>query len=208
MGRFIDLSGSRYGNLSVLERAANRGTRTFWKCLCDCGKETEAQAEHLKRGARTSCGCRVGNKTHGMSHHPLYPTWNLMMARCYNSNHTYYHRYGGRGISVQQSWHSFPVFLADILKLLGEKPEGMQLDRTDNDQGYCESNVRWATRVENGRNRWDNTKVVYEGTDITLREAAERSGIYYGTLVSRLRAGWSNEALFKPIRKDSRHDNS
>ncbi len=207
MAALSELKGCKFGSLTVIERAANRGTRVFWRCLCECGKETEAQAAHLKRGARTTCGCRSGSKTHGASRHSLYPTWNLMMARCYNSKHVYYHRYGGRGILVQPTWHSFPSFLEDIHRLLGEKPEGMQLDRVDNMRGYYADNVRWVTRVENGRNREDNTIVIYNGVRMTLPEAAERSGILYSTLVSRLKAGWTNETLFKPIRKDSRHAN-
>lgn len=58
MGKYVDLSGNRYGRLVVLKRydtTKNGGVR--WLCKCDCGKETVVRGCHLKDGHTQSCGC-------------------------------------------------------------------------------------------------------------------------------------------------------
>lgn len=53
----LDLTGQRFGKLTVLAPADNVGTRTAWKCRCDCGQETVVPTRRLRDGRRTSCGC-------------------------------------------------------------------------------------------------------------------------------------------------------
>lgn len=72
-----------------------------------------------------------------------------MRERCQNPNHVHHYRYGGRGISVCERWQSFANFLADM----GERPEGLTLDRIDNDGNYERGNCRWATKDEQTANR-------------------------------------------------------
>ena len=55
--RKLDLSGQRFGKLTVLEPAENIGSRTAWRCRCDCGREIVAATRRLRDGCRTSCGC-------------------------------------------------------------------------------------------------------------------------------------------------------
>ena len=58
MGKFIDLTGKKYGLLTVIKRVENdaRG-KTQWLCLCDCGNQTIARSYNLKNGNTSSCGC-------------------------------------------------------------------------------------------------------------------------------------------------------
>lgn len=60
----IDLTGMRFGKLTVLEKAVDT-TDSAWKCLCDCGKECVVLTQSLRNGKRTSCGCdsRKGKST-------------------------------------------------------------------------------------------------------------------------------------------------
>ncbi len=75
--------------------------------------------------------------------------WLNMLQRCENQWHSEYPAYGGRGITICDEWHSFDAFLADM----GCKPDGMSLDRRDNDKGYSPQNCRWATPSQQQLNR-------------------------------------------------------
>lgn len=57
MAKFIDITGQRFGRLSVQSRDANKGTRATWKCLCDCGSVLVVDGKKLRTGHTKSCGC-------------------------------------------------------------------------------------------------------------------------------------------------------
>lgn len=100
------------------------------------------------------------NKKHGLYKTSTYSTWHAMRQRCSNSSRPNYHLYGGRGISVCERWNSFESFLADM----GEKPEGRQLDRINNDGIYEPGNCRWATPKENSNNRRAPSEIILGNT--------------------------------------------
>ena len=83
-----------------------------------------------------------------------------MVGRCYNPKRHDYARYGGRGITVLADWQGkgkgcpgFTSFLLWVLENLGERPDGMTLDRIDSKRGYEPGNLRWATLSEQAKNR-------------------------------------------------------
>lgn len=133
--------------------------------------------------------------THGMTGTPTFVAWSSMLARCTNRKAKDYPRYGGRGITICERWRSFENFLADM----GERPEGMTLDRERQDGNYEPGNCRWATPTQQARNRCTNVLVTHAGITATIAEWAERTGLERKTLQWRIRAGWNTaRALSTP----------
>jgi hypothetical protein len=84
----------------------------------------------------------------------MYNTWVSMNARCYSLKHPRYGRYGGRGITVYEPWRTdCMAFATWAYENLGPKPEGMSLDRIDNDGNYEPGNLRWADHSTQMKNR-------------------------------------------------------
>ena len=124
-------------------------------------------------------------------------TWNDMIQRCRNPNSKDYKNYGGRGIKVCERWHEFEGFYEDM----GDKPDGMSLDRIDNDGDYRPSNCRWATAKTQCRNRRGNRMLTYDGQTKCASAWAEVVGTTPSALHMRLVRGWSVErALTTPSR--------
>jgi hypothetical protein len=93
---------------------------------------------------------KIVARTHGMWGTLIYHIWVTMIQRCENPNQVNYKNYGGRGITVCERWHKFENFYADV----GDKPEGMTLDRwPDNDGDYEPTNYKWSTLLEQQQNK-------------------------------------------------------
>ena len=134
---------------------------------------------------------------HGMCRTDAYKAWTAMKKRCNNPRNADYPYYGGRGISYCARWESFGVFYADM----GDRPDGMTLDRIDPTKGYNPENCRWATRKEQSCNKRNNVILTLNGVSKTLPEWAEELGIHIKTLRNRIKeSGWSQEqALTLPV---------
>jgi hypothetical protein len=202
----LDLTGFKNGRLTVISLNSS-GTRTYWNCLCDCGKEFVSESYSIKTGNTISCGCfRIDNTRamgtkHGLKKHPLYSVWEKMKGRCNCETDPAYHNYGGRGITVCETWFE------DVEAFIkwGEAngwAKGLQLDREDNDLGYSPSNCRFVTAKVNSYNRRTNVKILYGGESLTTIELEKICGIPANRILRRIRDyGWEVErAVSTPVR--------
>lgn len=205
MGRSIDHTGRRYGRLTVLRQdgvhVSPSGCRSsMWVCLCDCGSLTRTRGTCLSTGNSRSCGClqrEVAAQlkgTHRLSQTPTYKSWLGMMHRCYRPKEPKFGLYGGRGIIVCEKWHDFLAFLADM----GLRPAKHSLDRIDSNGNYEPENCRWADIFTQNRNKRTNVRVMYEGREMVLSEAARVAGLKPATVRNRRFNGWPEWAWFYP----------
>ncbi len=124
---------------------------------------------------------------------PEYVSWRNMRNRCTNPNVEAFADYGGRGITVCERWQWFVNFVADM----GRKPTPEhELDRIDNDGDYEPGNCRWATPLEQRRNRRDVRFYDFNGERLLITEIAARTGLQRQTIEHRLKRGWPQERAF------------
>jgi hypothetical protein len=157
----LNLSNQRYGQLIALYETPYRGDdRSIkWFCLCDCGNTIIVSSNSLRQNLTKSCGClqkqhqKFGSIKHGHTINNIfsktYITWANMIRRCSDPKVENYKNYGGRGIKVCERWFQFKNFLEDM----GDKPNGLVLDRKENDGNYEPSNCRWVDYSTSNKNR-------------------------------------------------------
>jgi len=150
------LPGQRFGRLTVLSaRGKSR------RCRCDCGNEiTVDRTSTITNGNTKSCGCLRHEilstlyTRHGKTKTSTHAIWRTIIQRCLNPKNHKYANYGGRGIQLCDRWNprkggSFENFLSDM----GERPEGLSIDRINNDGNYEPNNCRWADAITQANNR-------------------------------------------------------
>jgi hypothetical protein len=132
-------------------------------------------------------------KKHGLSRDPTYRRWYGMLYRCRDEDNPYY---GGAGVTVDPRWEVFENFLADM----GERPDGLTLERRDRGLPYGPGNCEWADWSTQNNNRSINRVVTLDGRTQTLTQWAAELGVPWTVVFNRVSAGWSvEEALTAPV---------
>lgn len=210
MDKYKDLSGQRFGRLFVIERVqSNRHRRSQWRCRCDCGNEVIVVGYSLSNGSTKSCGCYRSelvaeknrlNTIHGGSGTRIYQTWANMLRRCNDPKCDSYPHYGGRGITVCDTWSKDFVVFKEWALSHGYQDD-LTIDRIDNDKGYCPENCRWTTSKEQNNNRSINILCEIDGVRKTLSQWAEYANLPKTDIYSRWRRGDQGHALIRPVAK-------
>jgi len=210
--RFIDLTGRRYGRLTVIKFLGRNSKKVSrWLCQCDCGNTTAVSGTNLnsKRSPTKSCGCYIAErlsaglfKSHGKRNTPEYKVWIKIIERCENENAENYKFYGGRGIKICQRWrNSFEAFLEDM----GVRPSPKsQIDRKDSNLGYSPDNCRWVDKITQARNTRSNRREEFNGIVMCVAEWAETLGVPYYIFRNRLRNGHSIQDTIRDILQKKR----
>lgn len=203
----LDLTGNRYGRLTVLKENGKRGKNILWLCRCDCGNEINAIPYNLKNGHTQSCGClqkearAKSHATHHKSKSRLYRIWRHIKSRCLNENVSHYKYYGGRGISICKEWEdSFENFY-EWANSNGYQDD-LSIDRIDVNGNYEPSNCRWTNATTQANNKTNNRLIEYNGECHTLSEWSSILGIHQLTISKRIDDyGWSVKRAFEtPVR--------
>lgn len=176
-----DLTGKRFGRLTVIGVEDNGKRQTYYACQCDCGNVKVIRADALVGGCTVSCGCKkkeqdkinlTANHSHKMSGTRLYNIWVGLKGRCNNPNDARYDRYGGRGISVCEEWDkSFQSFYDWAVS--NGYSDDLTIDRIDNGGNYTPTNCKWSTSKEQCNNRSSNINIKIGNTTKTLTEWCE-----------------------------------
>lgn len=207
MPKALELLNKKFNRLQVVSKASPLNGSVMWNCLCDCGNSIVARGANLVNNTTKSCGClknemlaKAGEssryqKTLDVYRQgkiiPSYYIWHSMMTRCYEPKYKKFHDYGGRGITVCDRWHEYKNFLADM----GEPPEGLTIERTDNNGNYSPENCKWATDTEQGRNKRNNRLLTYKGETKCVTAWAEELDVNPKTLYTRVYLGWTDEQV-------------
>lgn len=217
MRKFKDLTGMRFGKLTVLEytNKRNLNRNILWRCLCDCGNEIYVATSCLNSGHTKSCGCgknnfvemgKIGGKfgKHHLSRTRLYKCYNHMINRCHNSSNIQYKDYGGRGIKVCEEWKNDFISFYNWAMSNGYKDD-LTIDRIDVNGNYEPSNCRWVTWKEQANNKTTNHYVEYNGYRYTLSQWSKILPIKISPTLLKYRIdklNWSIEDAFnKPVRR-------
>ena len=168
MGKPIDITGQKFGKLTVLgvHHLGKRNTR-YWLCKCECGKETVQISANLKSGRIKSCGCQryielsERNKKHGMAGTRIYRIWRGMISRCKYKTATGYENYGARGISVCKEWEDFERFY--LWALENGYSDELTIERKNVDGNYEPGNCEWITWEMQASNKRKRTSIPNRG---------------------------------------------
>lgn len=210
--RTPDLTGRRFGMLTVIGRAPNyekgKNKMSRWECLCDCGNTRTYLGTVLQRGDANSCGCQKArwngeaHTTHGGSKSRLYRRWAIIKRRCADTSIEHARNYRNRGITVCEEWlgpNGYANFREWALNN-GYSPE-LTIDRIDNEKGYSPDNCRWIPEKEQHSNVRNNVWLEYKGGMYLVSQLSAMSGIPADTLRDRVRRGWSvDKAVETPVK--------
>lgn len=194
MGEFIDLTGQKFGRLTVIQRVPNKKDKVMWLCKCICGTEIVCAGNHLKSGASRSCGCyrREKRTSHSMTSSRLYSIWANMKTRCNNPQSKRYKDYGERGIHVCDMWvNDFVAFHEWAIS--NGYSDDLTIDRINVNGDYTPENCRWITLAEQNINKRNNVFLTYNGITQTLSWWANELNVYKSTIGRRHKKGWSDE---------------
>lgn len=203
--KVIDMSGQVFGRLSVVRRSGSDGRGlALWLCRCECGAEKIIPGRDLRQSRQISCGClrlerlKRGSLKHGMTGSTTWSIWRDMRKRCSNPKADNFIHYGGRGISVCDRWQEFSAFFSDM----GERPEGMSLERKDVNGNYEPDNCIWIPAREQPNNTRRSIMVEIDGKSVCLKVACSIRGLPYNLIRDRIRTlGWSVERAMSEPKK-------
>lgn len=199
-----NLSGKVFGNLTAKEPLEALKSGVLWSFDCSCGESVNYLGHLVSSGKRWRCReCYLKALRKGRSpqksrakprvqrpesakvlHKATYSSWSSMRRRVSPNSRFYYRNYAGRGITLEHKpWEKFENFLSDM----GDRPDGMSLERIDNSKGYSPGNCKWATMKEQVSNTRVAHRLTVSGVLLTATEAAALIGVSVTAVCNRIK---------------------
>lgn len=200
MGLRIDLTGKKFGRLTVIKENGRRHGEVCWECKCECGNVVTVPSYTLRIGETQSCGCYQREQTskintvHGDTDTSLWRRWRHMLWRCNDQKCKDYKNYGGRGIKVCNEWEDNYLAFKEWSIANGYK-EDLTIDRIDVNGDYSPDNCRWITLQEQQNNRRNNIKLIFDGVEKTVSEWAKIANVSPSKIYYRKKKGWTDEQI-------------
>lgn len=153
---YKDLTGQKFGHLTVLKLDNIKNRTRYWLCECDCELHNKkiVKERYLTNGDTQSCGCirgkntipfMISGATLANENKKLYGVWKNIMHRCHNKNNNKYHEYGAKGISVCEEWKDYDTFY--YWSMQNGYKEGLALIRKNINGNYEPLNCVWDLKV-------------------------------------------------------------
>ena len=197
---FMDLTGQKFGKLTVLKKHDVLNGKTRWLCQCDCGGTSISTTCNLKNGTARSCGCIRTERTsklnliHGETDSILYKKWRCMINRCKPNSIESKHYYDKK-IRVCNEWGNYLEFKKWALENGYE--EGYSIDRIDNSKGYEPSNCRWIPLRQQAWNKTTTLWIEFNGEKKSLAEWCSVLNLRYSKIYKRIHyRHWDIERAF------------
>ena len=202
-----DLTNCRFGRqIAIKPVGKNKYGNILWLCKCDCGNEHIVASGRLIQGKSKSCGCYARDihakelKQHGLTAGGKPRTFTIcngMKSRCYNPNAVSYKNYGARGIKICDEWLTFEKFYNWAMS--NGYADGLEIDRIDNDKGYCPENCRWVSRAFNRKHQRKTRYLEIFGVRLNISEWCKETKMSKSTAYRYLSK--SDEMFIKEIEK-------
>lgn len=190
VSRRKDFTGMRFGKLTVIKfhhsQNTTNGTKSFWVCRCDCGKEVVVRTDCFTSGNTRSCGClhkdiaqeKFDNRTKSKLYHVYYG----IKQRCENPNHHSYKNYGGRGIKVSNEWDTWESFRNWALENGYKENCNLSIERIDVNGDYSPDNCKWIKIPLQSKNTRRTLHLEYNGKVMCLCDWAKELKVNQNTL--------------------------
>lgn len=183
--------GTKYNRLTILEYLGRDDKSfPFVRVRCDCGNVHDTALYGIRNGEKKSCGCygkELNQQLHQAALAPkvqaykrLQRAWRSVKNRCYQKTKNGFSNYGGRGVGMCDRWRfgengksGFACFYEDM----GDRPEGMTIERKDVNGHYTPENCIWLPRPLQDRNKRTNVWLEVDGVRMVQVAAEEVLGM-------------------------------
>jgi hypothetical protein len=162
----LDLTGKKFGKLTVIEFAGhqNNTKQRQWLCYCECGNQKVIRRDHLTKGYTKSCGCEwhssksTHNSWRGYEEIPLDFFTNIKRGAS-NRNIEF-------DITIEYLWELFVIqnrkcALSGVDLQFGRTNRDrvgrtVSVDRINSNKGYVIGNIQWIDkRINIMKNKMD-----------------------------------------------------